>query len=170
VNRDVIRPPTRQRASTKGARAAHVDAENQRAVEVAHWTRDAETETTGARDKQWLISPPNPKARILRPEHRYLFKFSVSRAPEQFWNEILAHRLGLYLGISVPPTHVGVNSLTREVGALSEFFGPRGQESGKFVPGGNLSFHVVALIAGRIASTTSRRSRTGVCSLNVTVS
>src|SRR5882757_102783 len=108
-------------------------------VEVAHWTPDIETQPTGARLKQWLISPPDPRdARILRPEHRYLFKFSVARAPVQFWNEILAHRLGLYLGIAVPPTHVGVNSLTGEVGALSEFFGPSGRERPAFVPGSRL--------------------------------
>jgi len=141
VNRDVIRPSRRQQITSHAVRARHDRRADRRAVEVAHWTQDGEIgQATGAREKQWLISPSNPNTTVLRPEHKYLFKFSVDWAPEQFWTEILAHRLGLYLGISVPPTHVGVNSLTGQVGALSEFFGPRSSQEGKIVSGRNLIF------------------------------
>lgn len=75
------------------------------------------------RYKEWLKSPDAPAFEFLRPSYRYFFKTGIPRAPAQFWNEVLAFRLGQYLGISVPPTYVAYNTLTGRVGALSEFFG-----------------------------------------------
>jgi len=92
-------------------------------IDVGAWTHPETLPVkTGSRDAQVIISPKISEFDFLVPGHQYRLKFSSSRAPEQFWNEILAHRLGTYIGISVPPTHLGYNSLTRQVGALSEYF------------------------------------------------
>jgi hypothetical protein len=58
----------------------------------------------------------------LWPGREYYLKRSNPRAPEQYWNEVLAHRLGSCIGIAVPPTHAAHNSITNEPGALSESF------------------------------------------------
>src|ERR1700744_4704122 len=76
----------------------------------------------GARPNQTLISPFETPFRYLVRDHKYLLKFDNARAPAQFWSEVVAHRLGGHTGIAVPPTHVAVNTLTRQVGALSEYF------------------------------------------------
>jgi len=54
-----------------------------------------------------LLYCPSPAPfAFLRPGHRYLFKRSSPRYKEQFWVEIVAYRLGLEMGIAVPPTFV----------------------------------------------------------------
>lgn len=92
-------------------------------IDVGVWTADGDVGHGAAtRNKQWLISPARPEFEFVRPTYRHMLKSGIARAPDQYWNEILAYRLGHYMGISVPPTHVAYNSLTREAGALSEFF------------------------------------------------
>jgi len=94
-------------------------------IDVAAWIRasdDFRSEEGGARDKQTLISPTEGRVGYLVDGHKYLFKLPNRRAPAQFWSEVLAHRIAGHIGIDVPPTHVAVNSLTRHVGALSEYF------------------------------------------------
>jgi hypothetical protein len=92
-------------------------------IDVGAWESKSKPEDGASyREKAWLTSPKDSEFSFLRAGYQHLWKQGISRAPEQFWNEVLAYRLGQYLGISVPPTHVAFNSLTGEVGALSEFF------------------------------------------------
>ena len=73
------------------------------AVDVADWCRDEEFAEypEGARDKALLYCSSSPHYDFLRVSHRYLFKQSSTRYPEQFWVEIFVHLLGVQMDISV---------------------------------------------------------------------
>jgi hypothetical protein len=80
----------------------------------------------GARDKSAYFSPENVGESYLKGNFRYLFKLSRSWCPWQFWGEIIAYRLGLIMGIEVPPAHIGLsnnyNPEKTTCGALIEWF------------------------------------------------
>ena len=80
----------------------------------------------GARDKSAYFSPETLEEKCLKTDYRYLFKLSRSWCPWQFWGEIIAYRLGLLMGVEVPPTHIGVsteyNPGKTTYGALIEWF------------------------------------------------
>ncbi len=110
-------------------------------VNVADWRRDEEFAQypEGARDKTLLYSPTLTPYSFLRPEHRYLFKRSSPRYPEQFWAEILAYRLGARMNIDVPPAYVAYDSKEKQSGALIEWFlYPLGSANMEvYIPGGD---------------------------------
>ncbi|OAI47688.1 hypothetical protein AYO45_05660 [Gammaproteobacteria bacterium SCGC AG-212-F23] len=93
-------------------------------IDIADWRRDEEFAQypEGARDKTLLYCPrPAPYA-FLKASHRYLFKLSSPRYPEQFWAEIIAYRLGIQMDVDVPPAFVAYDSITNQSGALIEWF------------------------------------------------
>lgn len=94
------------------------------AIDVSDWRRHEEfgEYPEGARDKTLLYCPSQAPYNFLKKDHRYLFKRSSHRYPEQFWAEILAYRLGAVMEISVPPTFVAYDSKKNLSGALIEWF------------------------------------------------
>lgn len=96
----------------------------QEAVDVADWLKDEEFAEypEGAREKTLFYCPIPSPYQFLKGEHRYLFKRSSHRYPEQFWVEILAYRLGIQMGISVPPAFVAYDRKKNQSGALIEWF------------------------------------------------
>jgi hypothetical protein len=109
-------------------------------IDVACWMRDRDSRPErGSRPNQTLISPSESRFQYLVSNHKYLLKFPNPRAPAQYWNEVVAHRLGAHMGIAVPPTHVAVNTLTRQVGSLSEYFhGHNPSRIEKYYSGGEI--------------------------------
>lgn len=98
-------------------------------IDVADWLRDEEFAQypEGARDKTLLYCSLPAPYNFLKAGHRYLFKRSSPRYPEEFWGEILAYRLGSHMGIDVPPAFVAFDSKQVQSGALIEWFlYPRG--------------------------------------------
>lgn len=93
-------------------------------VDIADWRRDEEFAQypEGARDKTLLYCPRPAPYTFLKAGHRYLFKLSSPRYPEQFWAEIIAYRLGIQMEIDVPPAFVGYDSKQNQSGALIEWF------------------------------------------------
>ena len=82
-------------------------------VDVSEWSiGDLTPYSEGARDKALLESPTAPAHAFIIPNHKYLLKktYSVkdtgSVLYEQFWNEIIAYRLGRAFGVKVPPAFV----------------------------------------------------------------
>jgi hypothetical protein len=79
----------------------------------------------GTRDKA-VYSPDDVGNLPLRPRWRYLLKKSNSRAPWQFWMEIIAYRIGQVMDVPVPPAHVGLHNHDEPdpppYGALIEWF------------------------------------------------
>ncbi|HVE43527.1 MAG TPA: HipA domain-containing protein [Gammaproteobacteria bacterium] len=110
-------------------------------VDVSEWLRDKEFREypVGARDKALLYCPTPAPYPFLRDGHRYLFKLSSHRYPEQFWMEILAYLIGVQMGIPVPPTFISYDSKRMQSGALIEWFlNPIplvGEEN--YIPGGD---------------------------------
>ncbi|MCD6038943.1 MAG: hypothetical protein K0S27_343 [Gammaproteobacteria bacterium] len=94
------------------------------AIDVTHWRRDEEFAAypEGGRDKTLLYCPSPPPYYFLRAGHRYLFKRSSPRYPEQFWVEIFAYRIGIQMDIPVPPAFVAYDSKKNQLGALIEWF------------------------------------------------
>jgi hypothetical protein len=109
-------------------------------IDVSAWSNDQEFAVypEGARDKRALFAPEAPSDQFLISGHRYLLKFSVRWAPEQFWNEVLAYRLGRRMGVSVPPSHVAIDRHSGACGALIEFFlDYPGQPEETYIAGGD---------------------------------
>lgn len=110
-------------------------------IEVSGWPIDQDFAVypEGARDKRALFAPEATGQEFLIDSHRYLLKFSVRWAPEQFWNEVIAYRLGCCMGVQVPRAHVAVDQVTGTCGALIEFFLEYpGQPSEAYVAGGDI--------------------------------
>lgn len=105
-------------------------------VDVSNWRVDDEfgDYPEGARDKS-MIYCPNSSYEFLIPGHRYLFKLSSRRYPEQFWIEIFAYRLGITMGVPVPPAFVAYDSGNEQAGALIEWFLKKPPED--FIAGGD---------------------------------
>jgi len=98
-------------------------------VVIDEWQQDDTYEGVypkGARDKSAYFSPQSVEEDCLKPNFRYLFKLSRSWCPWQFWGEIIAYRLGLIMGVEVPPAHIGLSEKYSEgqiiFGALIEWF------------------------------------------------
>ena len=94
------------------------------AVDVIDWRIDEEFAQypEGARDKTLIYCPLPSPYNFLKADRRYLFKLSSHRYAEQFWVEIFAYRLGVQMGISVPPAFVAYNSKTNQSAALIEWY------------------------------------------------
>ena len=86
-----------------------------------------------------MKTPEKPSQKVLgkRPYilHRlfqYIISLSLStgiylsclfpRYPEQFWAEIIAYKIGILIGIEVPPAFVAVNKRENKTGAVIEWF------------------------------------------------
>lgn len=93
-------------------------------IDVSDWRRDEEFAEypEGARDKTLLYCPSPPPYGFLKENHRYLFKLSSTRYPEQFWVEILAYLIGIQMDIPVPPAVAAFDSKKNQSGALIEWF------------------------------------------------
>lgn len=117
------------------------------AVDVTHWDADEEYSgpyPEGAREKSLLFCPSTPPAPFLVADHHYLFKHSVRHAPEQYWCEIVAYRIGTLLGVEVPPAHAAYDTESNQGGALIEwFYGHPGRARHDFTRGGD---HLVSMI------------------------
>lgn len=117
-------------------------------INISGWKGDDEFEVypEGARDKSLLHSPVESGHDFLIPSHRYLFKHSVKRHPEQFWAEVIAYQIGAMMEVPVPPAFVAYDSDNDVCGALIEWFVdyPRQSEE-RFVAGGDI---MVSQIAG----------------------
>lgn len=86
------------------------------AINIADWPRDEEFEIypEGAREKTLVHCPtPAPYSHLIAG-HKYLFKRSPSRYPEQFWVEIFAYHLGSQMGVQVPHTYIAFDSKTSQ--------------------------------------------------------
>ncbi|MDP2827644.1 MAG: HipA domain-containing protein [Sulfuricellaceae bacterium] len=99
-------------------------------IDVASWEQDAEFGVfpQGARAKDAVFSQAEPLDTVLVPNKRYLFKHSKKSYPDQFWDEIIAYRVGCLMGLEVPPTFVAWNSSTKISAALIEWFYVDGEE------------------------------------------
>jgi len=95
----------------------------------------------GARAKAAYICPESVDVEypFLIPNHRYLFKESNPRYPEQYWVEIIAYIVGEYAGVSVPPAFVSCDSINKKCGAFIEWFYSRPDEKyiSTYIWGGN---------------------------------
>ena len=98
--------------------------ENNQSIDIAGWQSEQEFNPypVGARDKSLVISPNKTECKFIAPNHRYLYKHSIKRYPEQFWMEVFCYRFGSLLNISVPPAFVAYDSDNGTCGALIEWF------------------------------------------------
>ncbi|HET7675462.1 MAG TPA: HipA domain-containing protein [Gammaproteobacteria bacterium] len=78
----------------------------------------------GAREKSAIFCPAQAPHQGLVANHRYLFKYSVTWALDQFWTEIAAYRVGQLVGVTVPPAYAAYIREESSVrcGALIEWF------------------------------------------------
>lgn len=140
-------------------------------VDVSDWQPYEEfgVYPVGARDKSLLTSPEKSTNEFLVPAHRYLFKKSFNRYPDQFWAEIVAYRIGVLVGANVPPAYSAVSD--GEPGALIEWFlhGSARYVAGgdwmqRFIPsyerkkGGQHNFETIAKVARTLTRTRFIRS------------
>ncbi len=103
-------------------------------VDVSDWSiGDLSPYREGTRDKSLVVSPVaiNSNYPFILPEHSYLLKksYRVEKTGNilhyQFWNEIIAYKLGRALGVKVPPAFVArYNKAGNEsfYGSLIEWF------------------------------------------------
>lgn len=100
-------------------------------VDVTGWSLgDLSPYQEGARDKALVESPEEIPYKFLVPKHKYLLKKSYTEKSStvlywQFWNEIIAYKVGRMLDIPIPPAFVGYyNKKDTEpfYGALIEWF------------------------------------------------
>ena len=98
----------------------------------------------GARNKSLLNSPSQSEFDFIIPNHRYLFKHSFDRHPDQFWTEIIAYQIGCMMEIPVPPTFVAFDSDNNVCSALIEWFvGYPGQPEDRFFAGGDIMVSII---------------------------
>lgn len=118
-------------------------------IDVSDWPTHEDFEgvyTEGTRAKRLLVCPSPAPHDFLIGGHRYLFKKSVARYPDQFWTEVMASRVGLLAGVPVPPAFAACDRNTGECAALIEwFYGYPGMLRRRFVRGGDF---MVRLIPG----------------------
>lgn len=99
-------------------------------VDVSNWSiGDLTPYSEGARDKALLESPRAASWPFIIPNHKYLLKRTYAESTgtilyEQFWNEIIAYKLGRALGVAVPPAFVAHYQRAGEpfYGSLIEWF------------------------------------------------
>lgn len=113
-------------------------------IDIATWRRDEDFPVypEGAREKLLVLAPEHPQYDFLIGNHRYLFKLSPDRCPDQYWTEIIAYIIGEALGVIVPPAYIAIDSGTGNCGALIEWFIG---DSEIYVPGGD---YLSSLIEG----------------------
>ena len=118
------------------------------AVDVCNWEEDDEFSPypKGSRAKNALFCPEDTGFSFLIPKHRYLFKYSSHRYPDQYWAEIAAYIVGCFMDVSVPPAFLGYNSTNDECCALIEwFYGcPDDDPTIRYVEGGEYMTHLIA--------------------------
>jgi|GEM_PF-12964 len=109
------------------------------AVDISDWRRDEEFAQypEGARDKTLVYCPIDPPFSFLLPGHRYLFKRSSHRYPEQFWVEIIAYHLGCLMDVSVPRAFAAFDRNEQQSGALIEWFYFLQSGTQIYIPGGD---------------------------------
>ncbi len=94
-------------------------------VDISDWELDEESGEAfpeGSREKKLCRAPNNETCDFIIPNHRYLFKESSHRYPEQFWAEIIAYKIGILIGVEVPPAFVAIDKEANKTGALIEWF------------------------------------------------
>lgn len=99
-------------------------------IDIATWQIDEEFAVfpQGARAKEAVFCPADCRHDCLVRSKRYLFKRSKASYPDQFWGEVVAYRVSIVLGVSVPPAFAAWNSKTGISGALIEWFYDDGRE------------------------------------------
>ncbi|MCB1782864.1 MAG: HipA domain-containing protein [Alphaproteobacteria bacterium] len=103
-------------------------------VDITGWSLggDFDPYAEGTRSKFAVRCPSGEVYPFLIPEHRYLYKKAFERKKsgyifhEQFWIEIIAYKIGRYLGIEVPPAFVACRTVPgaeqKEYACLIEWF------------------------------------------------
>jgi len=116
-------------------------------IDVSGWSPedDYSPYPEGARAKTAYICPESIEYSFLIPNHRYLFKESNPRYPEQYWVEIIACLLGRYSGVAVPPAYVSCDSINNKSGALIEWFYGRPDEDpeSRYTMGGDFMTRMI---------------------------
>ncbi|MGA1843385.1 MAG: hypothetical protein ACMUIS_02345 [bacterium] len=117
-------------------------------IVIDDWRQDDTYEGVypkGARDKSAYFSPESADELCLKGNYRYLFKLSRSWCPWQFWSEIIAYRLGLIIGVEVPPSHIALSNRYNEpkatYGALIEWF--YDDKKDLYIEGGQLMVGII---------------------------
>lgn len=99
--------------------------ETDQVIDISDWEPDEESGEAypeGSKEKKLCRSPKDKLYDFIIPNHRYLFKQSSSRYPEQFWVEIIAYKISFLVGIDVPPAFVSIDKKESKTGALTEWF------------------------------------------------
>ena len=107
-------------------------------IDITEWPADEEfleAYPEGARPKRTAFSTSSPEQSYIRPDWRHMFKRSSGRYPEQFWAEIIAHKIAMMLGINAPPCYPAYDGGIEKYGALSPWFYEDGVED--FFSAGN---------------------------------
>src|SRR3990172_6574438 len=115
-------------------------------IDISTWHPDSEFDPypKGARAKNAVFSPQNGAPAFIIPDHRYLFKHSSHRYPEQFWIEIIAYFIGGLMSVPVPPAFVAYNSKSQQSGALIEwFYGYPGEQQVRYIDGGEYMVRLI---------------------------
>jgi hypothetical protein len=115
-------------------------------IDISTWQQDAEFDPfpKGARAKNALYSPKEGSPSFIIPEHRYLFKHSSHRYPEQFWIEIITYFIGCLMDVAVPPAFVAFDSKKQQSGALIEwFYGHPGEQIVRYIDGGEYMVRLI---------------------------
>lgn len=116
-------------------------------VEVNRWGEKDNLEVfpEGSRDKHLVFSPEKVPFSFLLPNHAYLMKFAPNRAPQEYFAEIIAYKIGTLMGLDVPHAFLAVDG-TR-TGVLSQWFYDfeREENASRFlhVPGGDIARKVI---------------------------
>lgn len=102
-------------------------------IDITRWSLggDFDPYAEGTRSKYVVHCPNETEYPFLIPNHRYLYKKSFERKGgiifhEQFWVEVIAYKIGKFLGIQVPPAFVACrnlpNSDQKEYACLIEWY------------------------------------------------
>lgn len=79
-------------------------------INISNWTIKQWIQTTGSRNKFLLENPENEKI--------YFFKESINKYPSEFWSEVIASKIGKYLGFNILDYNVSISN--EIVGCLCE--------------------------------------------------
>jgi len=115
-------------------------------IDISGWAVEQEFDPypEGAREKSCVICPDPAPYPFLIPGHKYLFKQAFHRYPWQFWMEIIAYRIGVHIGVDVPPAFAAFHSRRSICGALIEwFYDYPGGATERYVPGGDYMVRLI---------------------------
>ncbi len=117
-------------------------------VDVTQWSLgDLSPYAEGTRDKFLIYAPNQTAYPFLLPGHKYLLKKTYVEKSgtilfEQFWNEIIAYKLGRTLNIRVPPAFIACyksDDIPLFYGCLIEwFYDYEGEEKDTSLRGGDI--------------------------------